>query len=172
MKKFISEVVTPQLNHHKIVKSAKQFSFDIQHFSITNQTHNTVVSGTDVGDYIYNQSNSSTINVLGGNDTIYNGFSSNYGKNVLINGGDGSDYIWNSHNISNVTIVGGSGNDTIINESYNSDGNVYVYNDGDGNDILIGMKSNDSLIIDGTRKKSRVIMTEIFFLIPKAECSF
>ena len=99
----------------------KKFKFDIQRFAvISNLTDNTVISGTDVGDNMYNRNSGVTINALGGNDTITNDYyaGSTVGNNVLINGGDGSDSIRNTSKPSNITVIGGKGNDTIVNESF------------------------------------------------------
>ena len=124
--------------------------FDIQLFAdISNSTSNTIITGTNDADSIYNWGDNVTINALGGNDTIGDFI----GANVSISGGEGDDITETTNYGANITINGGAGNDTIINSNYDSIGNIYEYNNGDGNDVIDSLKSNDSLIINGTRRE-------------------
>ena len=124
--------------------------FDIQLFAdISNSTSNTIITGTNDADSIYNWGDNVTINALGGNDTIGDFI----GANVSISGGEGDDITETTNYGANITINGGAGNDTIFNSNYDSIGNIYEYNNGDGNDVIDSLKSNDSLIINGTRRE-------------------
>ena len=70
------------------------FTFGLQRFSyIINYSNNTLVSGTNDGDSIYNSSgNTVRIAAGAGNDTVSN----SYGSNVTISGGAGNDSVYNS----------------------------------------------------------------------------
>ncbi|MBR5913761.1 MAG: calcium-binding protein [Selenomonadaceae bacterium] len=135
--------------------------------SIDNYASNVTISGGAGNDYIENiEGEKATISGGDGNDTIRNilakgttinggtgddKISNYYGKNVTISGGEGNDSIENWGD--SVTISGGSGDDTIYIDMYHSVASVYEYNTGDGNDVILGFKSNDTLLINGTRKK-------------------
>ena len=99
---------------------------------IYNYESNTLVSGTDKLDYIYNSGGKYvTVQGLGGNDSIYNlsrtitEWDDDAGyvtvtitsDNTTIEGGDGNDYVEN--NASVVAIYGGAGNDSIDNSGEN-----------------------------------------------------
>ena len=104
--------------------------FDIQRFEdIKNSTNYTTVTGTADNDDILNYGSHVTIIGFGGNDSIV------------------------TFNTSYVSISGGAGDDTVINRNYNLVGNFYEYNNGDGNDVIVNLKSNDYLIINGNRRE-------------------
>lgn len=76
--------------------------------NIRNSNSDTIVTGTNDRDSIYNSGQRSTIDVGDGNDTIYN-----YGgDNSSIDCGSGNDSVFNYYGSRN-TIHGGKGNDTI-----------------------------------------------------------
>ncbi len=90
----------------------------------SNQTADSIVTGTSAADIIYNYGSRATVNAGAGNDSIYNvgGASggdydtlSNYtqGYSAVLNGGAGNDSIVNTAPL--VTIDGGDGDDTIDN---------------------------------------------------------
>ena len=122
---------------------------------LQNTRSNTIVTGTNYNDSIYNGYNSVTINAGAGNDSVYN-----YGSNVSISMGDGKDYVYNS-GVSNVTISGGAGDDTAY--VYGA-GMVYIYNNGDGKDILYGLNEDDTILIPSgswstTKSGNNIIVT-------------
>ncbi len=79
--------------------------------NIENPTSNTLISGTNGNDSIYNYNrNHVTIDAGAGTDYIYN-----YGGNhIIISGGDDNDSITSTRS-NYVTIYGGNGNDSISN---------------------------------------------------------
>ncbi|MBO4779349.1 MAG: hypothetical protein J5497_01800, partial [Selenomonadaceae bacterium] len=124
---------------------------EAKHYNIIRNDgqNNTVVTGTDTHDYIYNgwwQVANVTINGKAGDDFIYNNGSKisinggkgddlikSYGDKVSIDGGDGNDLISNAG--INAIISGGKGNDYIVKDGY-AVGMTYVYSE--GNDTING----------------------------------
>ena len=92
---------------------------------------NTLVSGTENTDFIYNSKLKSTIKSGFGNDTIIND-----GAGCLIQSGIGDDYIVDDSG-STDTIEAGKGNDT-IDLIWPNEKRIIKYSNGDGNDIILG----------------------------------
>ena len=156
-----------------------EFIFDLQRFAvISNNTANTLVSGTNGNDSVSNgyYGNNVTIKTGTGNDSITNnGFNVtidggadndyiyNYGSQVSINSGAGNDSIRNSYYGNDVTINGGKGNDSIYNyvnnmtvdagkgndSIYNYDGDEVSIVGGDGNDSIYNYYGNNVTIVGG-----------------------
>lgn len=106
--------------------------------SISNRIPNTLLTGTESLDSIFNSSASNvTIRGLGGDDEI-----ENYGSSSILDGGDGDDSIYNSG--SNSSIVAGAGNDSI----YNYGSNVFITS-GTGNDSIYNQEHGTSVTLDG-----------------------
>ena len=115
--------------------------------SFVNYSSDTVITGTESDDYIFNVGDNVTINALGGNDSIENSSASsviNAGdgddsidnrdfSNASINMGAGDDYIYNSHSYY-PTIEGGDGADRIVVER----GHYSYIDGGAGNDSILG----------------------------------
>ncbi len=122
-----------------------KFIFTLQRFAnITNETSNTLVSGTSYDDSISNYATDVTISGGGGYDTVYN---SEDASNSSISGDEGNDSIKNY--ASQVTIEGGAGNDSIVNQD--SENVLFKYSSGDGNDTIKGFNPTSTLKIgDGT----------------------
>ena len=62
---------------------------------ITNTTPESIFTGTDDNDSLYNYASSATVDALAGNDYIYN-FED--GSKSSLNGGAGNDSVYESHN--------------------------------------------------------------------------
>ena len=137
--------------------------------NMSNTNTNTIVSGSNYADDIYNAAGGTK--VLGGNgdDYIYSSTDENYKVNskygqVTIDGGNGNDTIVNyDPNVSisggaggdlislkgycvNITVNGGTGNDMLL-SAPNKYGVLYQYKSGDGDDIIPVVNENDTLHI-------------------------
>ena len=115
--------------------------------SISNSGSGSEVNGGEGNDFIYNAGsllsrNDSTINALGGDDTIENKAST-----VSINAGSGNDSIKN--NSSFATIRGGAGDDS-ISLSTVWENSLIIYNAGDGNDYIENFDIMSTLSIADT----------------------
>ena len=121
---------------------------------ISNYEWDTVVTGTNSRDSIYNGGENVTVNSGEGNDTIQN-----YGASAVINTSDGDDYISNSGD--DVLINSGTGNDSIENSGLNVTveagtdndffnesgyGTAYIYKG--GNDTLARFNDIDALVLE------------------------
>ena len=116
--------------------------------NISNNTPNSLVSGTSDNDSIYSAGNKVTISGDGGNDTISN----DGAASVSINGGEGNDSIMSSirggtNNPDDCTLIGGEGNDSIHNGYYG--GGVKVLIDGGNNNDFISNDGANSTLLGG-----------------------
>ena len=135
---------------------------------ITNSKSDTIITGTDANDTVYNSGRRVTISTGAGNDSIHHDYDEFYGSYVTIDAGAGNDTITgvlgdssiyggagndvidiSEGDVDYATINGGTGDDLIYNDDY--DGyNVFQYKTGDGNDTIIGFTKNDTLKITGS----------------------
>ena len=100
---------------------------------ISNTTSNTIITGSEFNDTIYNNAENATIYALDGDDSIGNhgGQHDGLDRRNLIDAGDGDDTIENHGGNSN-TLIGGSGNDSV----YNGNDDYTSISGGDGDDTI------------------------------------
>ncbi|MBD3879562.1 MAG: hypothetical protein SR1Q5_07760, partial [Quinella sp. 1Q5] len=123
----------------------RDFVFDLQRFdNISNDTSNTLVSGTSGNDSIYSGGYSSvTIDAGAGNDCIENDYWTN--KNISLNGGAGNDTLY-TRSDGGRTLTGGTGYDLF-----------WFYYDSDtiyGTDIITDYAEEDTIRIDNVEVSS------------------
>ena len=155
---------------HWLAKQASQSS-QISDGIINNTLSNTLISGTDNADTIYNEVSGSYVTIVSGagDDSIING-----GANASIIGGTGNDTISNKNsNAKNSTLLGNAGNDYIptfgersLIDGGNDSDTIYVGGEystvtgGDGSDLvsvtsfgshstISGGKGNDTITNNG-----------------------
>lgn len=123
----------------------KMFNSTDTDSTLVSLMEDTVFSGTNYADYIFNPISNATINAGAGDDTIKVGefeYYSEASASIFVDGGAGNDsicgYIYDS------TFKGGTGDDTI--ETWGGD-NVYQFGSSDGNDFISGFWTNDTLHI-------------------------
>ena len=105
--------------------------------TINNTVNNTLITGTENSDFIFNSGTGVTIQALGDNDYIENNVDSSLDAASLANSidaGDGNDVIYSYHTY-NPTLLGGDGSDSIVVES----GHKTFADGGAGNDKIIGV---------------------------------
>ena len=102
---------------------------------------NSVVSGTNNADVIYNAGYRVTVEAGNGNDTIRN-----FQSEVVLSGGNGNDWLYTDD--YHVTMNGGRGDDTIsllVDQSNrHRHENIIYYAPGDGNDTIINYDDSGS----------------------------
>ena len=109
---------------------------------IVNSTADSLVTGTNDKDSIYNNGDGVTISALGGDDYINNRTS----NNVSINAGDGNNTIETGNDSWGNTIDAGTGNDII--HAFGQ-GDLIVYRGGNG--VIDGYGADDTIkIMNGT----------------------
>ena len=113
---------------------------EVEHLNlVVNYESNTVITGTNGRDSIFNDGENVTINSGEGDDII-----NNNGASTEINTGDGNDDIYNNNSgMENITMNGGNGDDTIYNDSNNAlisggTGNDSIRNNGINNTVESG----------------------------------
>ncbi len=97
--------------------------------SIKSSKSSTLLSGTSVGDTIYNTGSKATISVGSGDDSIYNN-----GASVKMYAGEGNDSVYNYNSGDRSYIDLGDGDDTI----YSTDGDYMTIYGGAGVDTIRG----------------------------------
>ena len=121
---------------------------------ITNSKSDTIITGTDANDTVYNSGRRVTISTGAGNDSIHHDYDEFYGSYVTIDAGAGNDTITGV--LGDSSIYGGAGNDVIdisegdVDYATINGYNVFQYKTGDGNDTIIGFTKNDTLKITGS----------------------
>ncbi len=96
------------------------------------------IAGTSEGDTVNNSIASASINLLDGNNRVFN-----RGKKVSIVTGAGNDSVDNRGD--NVTVLGGSGDDSIGNYANGYINGKLVFDDGGQNVKIYGGAGNDSI---------------------------
>ena len=122
---------------------------------ISNSAANTVVSGTDDADRIFNQQTLVTIRSGAGSDTVYNNNGS--ATFAFIEVGDGDNYVYNLG--ADSTIIAGDGQNTINNSAQRVDitagsGKDSLRNNGAYSTIRAG-SGDDSVYNSAAQKQSR-----------------
>ena len=135
--------------------------------NITNNEHDTIISGTSGNDSIINYGSNVQIYPYDGDNNIENS-----GDHAVIFGGGGNDTIRNSG--ENALILGGSGKNVIISENGNSTliggtdsntltggtgANVFVHQNG-ANDVITNYNQLEDVIILASGKVSESLASE------------
>ena len=157
---------------------------------VRNYQNNTLITGINYRDSVYNGGSDVTINTGAGNDTVYNrcGHDSkislgagrdsifNSGDSVIIDGGADDDTIengnsWNKGG-SKVSVTGGKGNDQIY-LGYNATKVVVNYASGDGNDTVYNYNPSDKVnLVDDSVENALVSGNDLILMTKSSAIQF
>ena len=161
--------------------------FDLQLF--VDATVNSNYAGTDNNDSITSSGKNIQIDANGGNDRIYHTAGSGasifggagretiiaYAEKAYIDGGDGNDLInlnlgayksdlESTSNSTGATIIGGKGADT-IRADVDGTGRTFVFGSDDGADVIYGIKTGDTISLEGGASLSSSVYSGEDFLL-------